>query len=348
MTTLRSCYRSQFRLFRDAPDVLTWGRWHFCQPGAGVVPYFHLFGSSNWDWDGRFDPPLGEVGTGPRPWFNGKPIPRVKGTNTCGTREQWEEGSLLSARGTMPVAVDGVPLCCIADPLPPGGDADDGEAVQGWGILLPAAGGDSDDGQAEQFGDGYQEAGGGDSDDGQAEQFGDGYQEAGGGDSDDGEASQALGFFQDAGGGDSDDGSAGQAFPGYQQAGGGDSDDGEAVQEFGGGTQTFCGVTGVGFTLYVHMTASGPCAALNGVAITCPWDSATGTYIGSASYSGGTINAKVSCSGTSSSLHLGCNTSPTVAGTGTASGPPYSLSLGSLLVMSCCFGMMSAVINETP
>jgi len=211
MDCLRSCYKSQMALYRDRPDVLTDGAWHFCPPGAKPVPYLHAFGSSNWDPDGRFDPPVGELGTGSHPWSNGNRNPRLLGQNVCGTQEQWEKGSLFASKGTPPVAVDGVPLCCVAGPLPATGDGDGGECFQNWGFWQIAEGGAGEDGEAIQFGSGFQTGEGGDSDGGIAVQYGAGYQLAAGGDSDDGQAVQAEGWLQVAAGGDGDDGEATQA-----------------------------------------------------------------------------------------------------------------------------------------
>jgi hypothetical protein len=233
MDCLRSCYKSQMALYRDRPDVLTDGAWHFCPPGAKPVPYLHAFGSSNWDPDGRFDPPVGELGTGSHPWSNGNRNPRLLGQNVCGTQEQWEKGSLFASKGTPPVAVDGVPLCCVAGPLPATGDGDGGECFQNWGFWQIAEGGAGEDGEAIQFGSGFQTGEGGDSDGGIAVQYGAGYQLAAGGDSDDGQAVQARGDLQLAAGGDSDDGQAVQARGDLQLAAGGDSDDGQAVQAEG-------------------------------------------------------------------------------------------------------------------
>jgi hypothetical protein len=111
---------------------------------------------------------------------------------------------------------------------------------------------------------------------------------------------------------------------------------------------SFGGCSSVGFTLYCHITAAGPCSALNGVVVTMAWDSANSWYAGSASYSGGTINARATASGGLTSLLLGCNTAPAAAGSAIATCGPYSASFGALLVMSCCAGGFSAVLNETP
>ena len=112
MDIIRSCYSSFMRPFKDHPEILIPGRWHFCPPGAETVPYFHAFASSNWDPDGvEYDGLLGEV-VGEKPWYRGSRSPRVTGTHWCGSRELWENGSPLSLRGSMPVDIDGLPLAC--------------------------------------------------------------------------------------------------------------------------------------------------------------------------------------------------------------------------------------------
>lgn len=44
----RHCYRSEWRLFRDAPEVKTSGFYYFSEPGAPTLPGFHHFGSRDW------------------------------------------------------------------------------------------------------------------------------------------------------------------------------------------------------------------------------------------------------------------------------------------------------------
>lgn len=113
-------YRSSMRLFSDRPDVLTPGRWYFCQPGAQWVPFAHAFGSSAWhDDEWEEDPPIGEV-------FQAfikhrkKGNPRLAGRKVCGSKKVWQEGVPYSQRGTLGVDDDGVPVCCTPNPFLPG------------------------------------------------------------------------------------------------------------------------------------------------------------------------------------------------------------------------------------
>lgn len=121
MDTITSLYRSDMRLYRDRPDVLTRGAWHWCPPDAKPIPYFHLFGSFINDTDPRpFEPPLGEVPIKRGP-VREQTSPRYLGQNWCGSEEVWTRGSLYSQRGTPTVDEEGIPTCCLSAPEIPGG-----------------------------------------------------------------------------------------------------------------------------------------------------------------------------------------------------------------------------------
>jgi len=111
------------RPYRDRPDILVSGRWHWCAPGAKTLPFPHAFGSAAVESEAyREDPPIGEI------WYYGGTAvspanPRYIGQNWCGSAEEWAHGTLYSQRGTPTVDVDGVPRCCISLPLPQGGGA---------------------------------------------------------------------------------------------------------------------------------------------------------------------------------------------------------------------------------
>lgn len=121
MDVISHCYRSRMRLYRDRPDVLTWGRWHWCPAGAIVVPFTHPFCSRYWDPDGwENDGLLGEV-TEPHEYYKGNSHPRLLGRRVCGSQDVWENGSLFSMQGTPIVDTDpdmigtyadGIPRCC--------------------------------------------------------------------------------------------------------------------------------------------------------------------------------------------------------------------------------------------
>lgn len=128
MDYLRSCYASNQRPFRDRPDVIVRGRWHWSPPGARVIPYEHLFGSSTHDPNGTLDdPPLGEL-RGHHGRSKGKTSARYTGQNWCGSEEVWTQGALFSALGTPTVDEEGVPKCCQSLPPTPGGADAAGDA----------------------------------------------------------------------------------------------------------------------------------------------------------------------------------------------------------------------------
>jgi hypothetical protein len=120
------------RLYRDRPDILTRGRWHFCQPGAKVIPYFHAFGSFVWDWQRPYlSPPLGEIPPS-QGYSKGNRNKRLTGNHFCGDQSAWEQGILYADRTKLAVDSQGVPLCCAPLPQRPGG------LVFGGGGLCPA------------------------------------------------------------------------------------------------------------------------------------------------------------------------------------------------------------------
>ena len=132
MGELHALYRSQMRLYRDRPDVLVWGRWRWCPPGALPVPFPHAFTPyRNWPEWAQHD--TGEVGEIPHSerTLRDDPIARYLGQNVCGSAEVWLLGGLYADRGSIARDPDGIPLCCISGPPPPGGAVCGGEAEQG-------------------------------------------------------------------------------------------------------------------------------------------------------------------------------------------------------------------------
>lgn len=121
MDYLRSCYYSRMRLFRDRPDITVAGRWHFCPPGAKVLPFPHVFASYQWDPDEwSVDPQLGEVPVYGG-YSKGQSSDRLTGQHWCGSAEEWLHGSLYADRGRLPVDPEGIPFCCRPLPIKPGG-----------------------------------------------------------------------------------------------------------------------------------------------------------------------------------------------------------------------------------
>lgn len=125
---LRSCYRSEWSLFRDDP-VMTPGAYYFSPPDAVHFPGFHHWGSRNWqDRNWQQIQGLGESVS--------KPHVFVKGVYDGKLPEQRPAGTLVDAAQGTPIAkaasegelFDGYPVECyipraFVGPLPPLADA---------------------------------------------------------------------------------------------------------------------------------------------------------------------------------------------------------------------------------
>ncbi len=123
---ITQCYYSRMRLYKDRPDILVPGRWHWCVPDAVVLPFPHAFGSFTLQQGEVRDTPL--IGEEPlkRGRSKGNSSPRYIGRNWCGGVDLWQNGSLYSQRGTPAVDQEGVPVCCESGPPIPGGVELDG------------------------------------------------------------------------------------------------------------------------------------------------------------------------------------------------------------------------------
>lgn len=131
MDTLRISYRSQMRLYADRPDILTWGRWYRCPPGAIAAPA-SAFYSAQWNKGYPQDSPLGEVYR-ERPPYSKRPAdPRLTGRHYCGTTA-WTQGIAYADRPGLATDITGMPLCCQALPPAPGGVAIGGRGI--WGPI---------------------------------------------------------------------------------------------------------------------------------------------------------------------------------------------------------------------
>jgi hypothetical protein len=118
MDYLRSCYYSYMRLYPDRPDVLTYGRWRRCPPGAIDTPTSVFFARRN-DLDDTADRPLGEVYQRSYRYSRGESDPRLNGQHYCGSPSVWLSGILYDSRPGLVLDASGVPLCCQAGPPPP-------------------------------------------------------------------------------------------------------------------------------------------------------------------------------------------------------------------------------------
>jgi hypothetical protein len=133
MDALRSCYRSQMRLFSDRPDVLTWGRWRWSPPGAITGPPTVFFARRNQLQDEE-DRPLGEVYAIQYAYTKGHADPRLTGLHYCGS-QAWTQGILYADRPGLELDATGIPLCCSAAAPAPGGGRGGGLGV--WGPVRP-------------------------------------------------------------------------------------------------------------------------------------------------------------------------------------------------------------------
>lgn len=158
MDFITQCYYSRMRPYRDRPDISIPGRWRWCPPGATLIPYLHAFASFTMDYgEERIDPALGEV---PRKngRTRGESSPRYTGQHFCGSEDAWTNGILYAQALPQQVDIDGIPICCRAAPLLPGGVAWDGI------VRIETGGGQDLDGGAElvETGDGQDVGGGND------------------------------------------------------------------------------------------------------------------------------------------------------------------------------------------
>jgi hypothetical protein len=129
---MRSGYRSQMRLYSDRPDVLTWGRWRRCPPGAIMAPPSWFFSRREY-LQFTDDVPLGEVYRTSYGYTKGESDPRLTGQHYCGTTA-WSQGITYAERPGLPLDITGMPTCCQALPPAPGGPVIGG--VGSWTMVL--------------------------------------------------------------------------------------------------------------------------------------------------------------------------------------------------------------------
>jgi len=114
MDYLRSAYTSHM-IFRtgDAPVEV---RWFKAKPGAGVFPYPHNFGSTNWQ---ERDYQAGDIGEQDviEPWVTPLVSSRGSPGYPCTTDPTWWLTGIPVGQQAPPVDSDGVPLCC-SDQIP--------------------------------------------------------------------------------------------------------------------------------------------------------------------------------------------------------------------------------------
>jgi len=86
--------------------------WMIANDDAKNLPYATMFGSSRFDCPDKLDcHKTGEIYVLQEPYSSRKVPAWLKGEHVCGTEEQWLNGWAPDS-GTLPVAEDGIPLCC--------------------------------------------------------------------------------------------------------------------------------------------------------------------------------------------------------------------------------------------
>lgn len=112
---LRSCYRSQWRLYRDH-DTLTPGRYYFTPDDVPFYDGWHHLGSANWEdknWQVGGD--LGEVRTFAQ-WDNGSLPAVLPKSSHVGSKECIANGETIEDTVPLGSLIDGwVPDCVLSD-----------------------------------------------------------------------------------------------------------------------------------------------------------------------------------------------------------------------------------------
>lgn len=110
MEWLRSCYTSQWRLYRDRPDILTTGTYVRCPDSRPCYPGFHNVGSRNWTSDEHGDQPsLGEDPDVRQIWTNGEPPANFPPAILLGSVDCVASGEVP---GEPPELFQGYPVLC--------------------------------------------------------------------------------------------------------------------------------------------------------------------------------------------------------------------------------------------
>lgn len=91
---MRSCYTAQMRFYRDSDDEIPVD-WYFVPDDREYIRIEHSFMSRLYERTEEKVPPLGERYK-PVPWRGGT-VPHIVGTSGfCGSKDQWQNGSLIA------------------------------------------------------------------------------------------------------------------------------------------------------------------------------------------------------------------------------------------------------------
>jgi pimeloyl-ACP methyl ester carboxylesterase len=110
---LRRCYRSEWFLFRDAPDVATPGRYYF-NDDAPAYPGFHLYGSRSWQPESHeMAQGLGERLDVAQPWVEGNAPAWPAKAQAVGSPDCIASGALIDDAIPYGATFDGLIEACV-------------------------------------------------------------------------------------------------------------------------------------------------------------------------------------------------------------------------------------------
>ena len=110
---VRSCYSSNWRLFRDSPDTLTQGRYYFSPPGTPFYPGTHNLGSRNWnDKNWQAVQSFGEDLQARQNWYSGAVPPILPDNVLVGDADCLANGEQLANALNTEDTTGGFPLGC--------------------------------------------------------------------------------------------------------------------------------------------------------------------------------------------------------------------------------------------
>jgi len=113
----RSCYSSEWRLFRDDPERITRGRYYFSPTGARAYPGIHNLGSRDWhDRNWITEQALGEDLSAEHEWSAGQLPTDVPADRFLGSLPCIENGSTSDDVIDVDDLVNGFPVACMPTP----------------------------------------------------------------------------------------------------------------------------------------------------------------------------------------------------------------------------------------
>lgn len=113
MDWLRSCYISEWHLFRDSPNTKTGGRYYFSPPDCDFVGVMHHYGSRGW-YDGNYEilPSLGEDINTRQKWDRGDEPAVLPNAEQIGSDDCLTNGAAFNKALTTDGMRNGFPIAC--------------------------------------------------------------------------------------------------------------------------------------------------------------------------------------------------------------------------------------------